>query len=721
MNESIILRDKARFTVITENLIRLEYAENRVFCDDETLFAVCRAHNGCAFSIEETENTLHIQTSAISLTYQKDGKPFSAENLYGVILGEEWHFGKQNAQNLGGTLSTLDGVDGYRKVDEGLIARDGWFVIDDSDATPIHGGWLARGTARRETDIYLFGYGNDYKKALQTLFYVSGKPALPRKYVFGSWYSRWWAYTDEEILAIVDEYDQNDFPLDIMVIDMDWHHHDWTYRGTEECKKHRATAGYGHASNLGWTGYTWNHRLIKDPPELLRKLHDNGIFVTLNDHPHDGIRTHEEAYPDFMQKLGLPPESGFDVEFDAGNERYMNAFFESVHTKEEKNGVDFWWLDWQQDHLKPVVKGTKMKHIPWLNFCYYHHAEKNGKRGLSFSRWGGFGDHKHPIYFSGDTKATWDCLRFEVEFTATSSNVGLFYWGHDTGGFFGEPNAEMYVRWTQFSAFSACLRAHSERNATLDRRPWKWGEKEADAMRKSYHLRSRLMPYIYSLAYRTYEEGIPFIEPMYYEYPEDADAYTHGGQYFFGNAFLCSPITSPMNENGEAAQTVWLKDGTWYDFFTSEKYESGTHEIACPLDRFPLFVKGGVPIPTQPYTKRMTTTPIETLIITVFPAEKGEFTLYEDDGISRDFENGAFLKTHLTYQNQNGEITVTITPEGKGYQGMSAKRDYIIELPSSEKALSLTEGDGTVLFENGKNTVTLPKCDIRTALKIKLK
>ena len=111
----------------------------------------------------------------------------------------------------------------------------------------------------------------------------------------------------------------------------------------------------------------------------------------------------------------------------------------------------------------------------------------------------------------------------------------------------------------------------------------------------------------------------------------------------------------------------------------------------------------------------------ETLIITVFPAEKGEFTLYEDDGISRDFENGAFLKTHLTYQNQNGEITVTITPEGKGYQGMSAKRDYIIELPSSEKALSLTEGDGTVLFENGKNIITLPKCDIQTALKIKLK
>ena len=718
MNDKIITFDKARFTVITENLIRFEYADNRVFCDDTTLFAVNRAHNGCDVEVVQNETTLEIKTDAIHLFYKNDGKFFSSENLYGTVSGEEWHFGKENKRNLGGTLSTLDGVDGPRKLNDGLISRDGWFVIEDSDATPIRDGWIMNGVIRREKDFYLFGYGNNYKKALKTLFYVSGKAALPRKYVFGSWYSRWWAYTDEEILGIVDEYDQNDFPLDIMVIDMDWHHHDWTYRGTEECIKRKAKAGYGHATNLGWTGYSWNHRLIKDPPAMLQALHDKGIVVTLNDHPHDGVRTHEEAYENFMKKMNLPPECGLDVEFDAGSKRYMTAFFEGVHDQIEAIGVDFWWLDWQQDHLKPFIKGTRMKHIPWLNYCYYHQAEKKGLRGLSFSRWGGFGDHKHPIYFSGDTKATWECLKFEVAFTAASANAGLFYWGHDTGGFFGEPNAELYVRWTQFSALSACLRAHSERNATLDRRPWKWGEKEADAMRKSYHLRSRLMPYIYSLAYRGYEEGIPMIEPMYYEYPDDENAYTHDNQYFFGNAFLCAPITSPLDKTGIAEQTVWVANGIWYDFFTGEKYDEGTHTISCPLDRFPLLVKGGIPIPMQNYTKRMTTTPLNDLVITCFPGEKGEFTLYEDDGISREFENGAFLKTKLVYQNTNGKITIEILPEGTGYQDMPTTRSYLIELMQTEKALSFVEGNGEIIFDKNKNTIILPRQDIKQAIKI---
>ncbi len=720
MNENMIVSDKARFTVITENLIRMEYSPNGVFCDDETLFAVNRRHNGCEVCIRETSECVEIQTESIHLTYIKDGEPFSSKNLFASLRGVKWFFGKKNEHNLGGTLSTLDGVDGPRPLDDGLLSRDGWVVIDDSKASPIRDGWLVNGTFRRGTDHYLFSYGNDYKKALKTLFYVSGKASLPRKYVFGSWYSRWWAYTDEEILGIVDEYDKNDFPLDIMVIDMDWHHHDWTYRGTEECVKHKATAGYGHASNLGWTGYSWNHRLIQNPPEMLQKLHEKGIVVTLNDHPHDGIRTHEDAYEDFMSRMNLPCESKIDIEFDASSHRYMNAFFASVHEKLEKEGVDFWWLDWQQDHLKPIVKGTQMKHLPWLNYCYYHHMEKNGGRGLSFSRWGGFGDHKHPIYFSGDTKATWECLKFEVAFTASSSNVGLFYWGHDTGGFFGEPNAEMYVRWTQFSAFSACLRAHSERNATLDRRPWKWGEKEATAMRQCYHLRSELMPYIYSLAYRAYEEGLPLIEPMYYEYPNDEIAYTQNGQYFFGDAFLCSPITNPIDESGSAKQTVWIKEGIWFDFFTGEKYTAGTHTLQCPIDRFPLLVRGGIPIPMQHYTNRMTTTPLLELVITIFPTERGEFTLYEDDGVSREFEDGAFLKTKLTYQNINGSITLDIVPEGNGYRGMPSERSYQIRLMQTNKPLSIIEGNGMATFENNVNTIVISKQDIRQSVKIVL-
>lgn len=710
---------KARFSVITENLIRCEWSENGVFCDAETLFAVNRRYNGCAVRINRTESSAEIKTEAISLYYRDNGEnSFSFENLRGEVFGRPWHFGMKNENNLGGALATLDGVDGERKTNDGILSRSGWFTLDDSEGAELENGWLKKSLRKRHTDFYLFGYGTNYKKALQTLFYVSGPAALPRRYMLGAWYSRWWAYTDEEILGIADEYEKNGFPLDVMVLDMDWHHHDWTYRGTEHCKQHRAKAGYGHATNLGWTGYTWNRRLIKDPCALIDELHRRGIAVTLNDHPHDGVRSHEDTYPDFMRKMGLPPESGVDLEFDAGDRRYMEALFSTVHGKREAEGVDFWWVDWQQDHLKPVIRGTRLSHLPWLNRCYYQHSMKNGRRGASFSRFGGIGDHKHPICFSGDTKATWECLAFEVAFTASSSNAGLFYWGHDTGGFFGEANAELYVRWTQFSGFSACLRAHSERNAKLDRRPWKWGEQACDAMRKIYRLRARLMPYIYSLAYEGYANGEPMIAAMYLNHPKEENAYLNPGQYRFGKAFLCAPVTTPMGENGKAAQKIWIPDGTYYHFFTGERFGAGDHIIESPLDEFPLLVRAGVPIPMQPCMSRMSECAAKELTVRCYAGASGEFTLYEDDGISQKYEDGEYLKTKLVYREENDTFTLTVTPEGHGYRGMPTERNYVFELIGAPEGLRASEN---MSWDGKKYTVRSSEMNWNEAFTLSLK
>lgn len=717
----IIQSGKARFTVITENVIRCEYSEKEVFSDADTLFCVNRAHNGCEVKVVEDGDRTVISTDFITLTYVNDGRCFNSDNLYAEILGAKWAYGDTNKENLGGTLPTLDGVQGRKEVNDGLLSKDGWFVIDDSQNPPIENGWITTNSNKDETDIYLFGYGRDYKLALRTLAYVSGKAALPRKYVFGSWYSRWWPYTDEEIEQIVDEYDQNDFPLDIMVIDMDWHHHDWTCDGSDEAVSHRATYGYGHAGNLGWTGYSWNRDLIKNPKQLLARLHDRGIAVTLNDHPHDGIRTHEDCYGEFMNALGLPAESGINLEFDASDKRYMDAFFATSHADLERDGVDFWWVDWQQNAIKPYIKGTRLRHIPWLNYCYYNHSREGGKRGISYSRWGGFGDQKHPIYFSGDTGATWECLDFEVDFTVKSSNAGLFYWGHDTGGFFGERNPEMFVRWTQFTGLSACLRVHSLRDENLDRRPWKWGEEYAAAMREVYHLRSKLLPYIYSSAYQCYEQTLPLIRAMYIEYPSVDEAYLNPQQYMFGDALLVSPVTRPLNGACSVKQKVWIKEGAYYDLFTNEKYGAGEHYIDCPLDRFPLLVKGGVPIPMQPYTSRMTSEPLNTLEIVCYPAQQGEFTLYEDDGISSEYETGACLKTKLSYSNDGERITVKIEPDGGKYNGMPELRDYVIRLPLTDRELHLDGGIcATVEFADGTNTVTAKGVDINRSLEFVL-
>lgn len=713
--------ENARFTFLTESLVRIEYSPDKVFNDDETLFAKNREDGTEKVQCFQNGNRYEFTTEFFKLTYISDGKPFSADNLYAEIKGKNWNYGMKNENNLGGTLATLDGIVPSKPVENGIISKDGWFVIDDSGKPVLKDNWIAKNALKSNTDIYLFAYGKDYKRALRDLFFVSGRAELPRKYVFGSWYSRWWPYTDEEIKDIVKGYDEHDFPLDIMVIDMDWHYHDWQIK-SEEDEKFRATHGYGHADNLGWTGYTWNKNLIKNPQKLLRELHDDKIYITLNDHPADGIRTNEEWYDGFAKLMGFPPESGLNLEFDCSDKRYMDNFYKAVHEKLEKQGVDFWWVDWQQDEVKPYVKGIEhLRHLPWLNQLYYEHSRKNGKRGISFSRWGGWGDHKHPIFFSGDTKSTWDVLDYEIKFTISSSNAGCFYWGHDTGGFFGERNWEMYVRWAQFTAFSACLRVHSQRDEKLDRRPWLWGDAAQNAMKSVYHMRSQLIPYIYSSAYEAYDACLPLIRGMYIEFPNEENSYEFQNQYMFGDSFIVSPITEPREgDNKTVSKKVWIKGGDYYNVFNNEKYEDGTTaEIECDINTFPLLVKGGMPVPMQPYSKRMTSEALKTLIIRIYPGESGEFTLYEDDGISEEYKNGICLKTKISYKKTDNEISVCIEPYGKGYRGMPKVRSYIIELPLSEN-LKLLSQNAELVFQDGMNKIKVKERDITERMELKL-
>ena len=166
-------------------------------------------------------------------------------------------------------------------------SRDGWYVIDDTGKPVLKDGWIAPRQKQHDIDWVLFAYGSDYKSAMKSLAQISGKVPMPRRHVLGSWYCRWYPYTADEFKEIVEGYREHDFPLDIMVMDMDWHTRD-------------ANVGYGHAGRIWWTGYTWNRELIPDPVKLLKEFAEDGIYVTLNDHPADGMRDHEEYYDKFI-------------------------------------------------------------------------------------------------------------------------------------------------------------------------------------------------------------------------------------------------------------------------------------------------------------------------------------------------------------------------------------------------------------------------------------
>ncbi len=689
----------ARFTVLTDGVVRIEYAGGGAFVDEETFFARRGARGIADFRFED--GVLTVETPKLTLTYR--GGEFSAKTLSAKIhtggVEAEWRYGDELKGNLGGTLKTLDGVWRRVEVPDGILSKDGFYVIDDSGKAVITDGRATSRDPRHLVDIYLFAYGRDYRAALSDLAAVSGRAALPRKYFFGSWYSRWHAFTAEEYLEIVDEYEKNGFPLDVMVIDMDWHHHDWCTKD----KKYLTGFGYGHAGgNLGWTGYTWVKERFPDPAGFLKSLHEKGVAAVLNDHPCDGIRDNEEFYAPFTEELeragyseSVPDvEELFDLEkhpereavvkrnaesrasgkknfrFNAGSPEYMKAFFKWAHRPRDDEGVDFWWLDWQQDYVYPEVNGVRgMTHLERLNELYYEDSKRDGVRGQGFSRWAGFGDQRHPGHFSGDTVTNFETLAFEIEMTVTSGNALCFFWSHDIGGF-NDPEtpkqAECFARWVQFGAVSPALRLHSCGEDT-DRRPWLWGEPFCSSMRKSFELRSKLFPYIYSSAYQSSKESVPLLRPLYLDLPDADEAYRHPGEYMLGDGLLAAPAASRgEGENYVVRSEVWLPGGVWYGWFDGKRYEGGkTHTVTSDINTFPLFVKAGFPLVTRPYNKSVSA-PLTDAVIKVFAGEEDQDVsakLYEDDGVSELSPDNCRI-TKIRYRKAGRRHLLALSPDG---------------------------------------------------------
>lgn len=706
-----IVAGKARFTVISPELIRMEYATNGVFVNEPTLFAYDRESRCADFTLTHVGEKVIISTSRMELSYVNDGLPFSQMNIRIKVHRNgtkdyDWRIYSENEQNLGGTLSTLDAIDHEVPVGEGLLSRDGWYVIDDSGKEILKNGWLAERPKEHLRDMYFFAYGSDYKAALKALTAIGGKVPMTRKYVHGSWYCRWWDYTEKDYRDIIQGYKDHDFPIDILVMDMGWHRQDFK-------------AGMGHAGNYGWTGYSWNRKLLPKAEQLISDLKKDNIYLTLNDHPADGIRYSDDTYPQFMAAMGADTTGRKNLLFDAGSQQYMTNFFKYAHEPLEKQGVDFWWLDWQQDYVMPNVTGFRnLKHLPWLNHLYYAHSQQDNKRGLAFSRWAGWGSHRTPIQFSGDAYSNWDMLKFEVKFTAQSGNVGCYFWAHDIGGFYGNRDPELYVRWTQFGLTNSSLRIHSVYSEELDRRPWLWGKAEEAAMRKVYHLRSQLMPYIYSSVWQSHTQSIPLIRSMYIEYPQNDSAYTNPQQYLFGDVLLAAPISSVgVGAQKVSTQKVWLPMGErWFNFFTNEQMKTGEQIVSAKLDETPLFVKGGIPIPMQPYRSRMASAMLDTLVIKCFPGiegKKGTYQLYEDDGVSLDYTKGNFATTNLSYQKIGVQTTIVVEATKGKYTGQCQSRAYRIELPNTQILKAKVNGKVVgVKRKDATNYIQLPKTSV---------
>jgi len=737
----------ARFTVLTPQLIRMEWSSDDHFEDHASFVFINRHLAVPAFSRQIANNghSLTIQTSALTLTWnaQADGR-FTPDDLSIrlTVAGHAvtWHPGMEDSRNLEGTTRTLDGALGSKTrepIGQGLVSRSGWVLVDDStrplfdsaDFRFLQGEkspwpWVMERPAGESPghylDWYFFGYGHDYRKALGDYVRVAGRIPLPPRFAFGSWWSRYWAYSDQELDELVRGFHQNSTPLDVFVIDMDWHINIDQLRARGETDQAGQT--------LGWTGYTWNKLLFPDPDAFLKKLHAEGLKVTLNLHPASGIQPWEQTYPAMARAMGIDPATKKYVPFDPTNKQWVENYFNLVLHPLERQGIDFWWLDWQQE---PNTKLPGVNNTWWLNYLHFTDQQREGKRPLLFHRWGGLGNHRYQIGFSGDTISVWPSLAFQPWFTATAANVGYAYWSHDIGGHMpGAVDPELYTRWVEFGAFSPILRTHTTKNPDSERRIWAYPEPYSSILRNTYQLRYQLQPYIYTEARRTWDTGVAFLHPLYYDWPEADAAYTSKGEYIFGSQMLAAPVTEPVDAtSGLAKQQIWLPDGDWIERPTGRHFTGPVSvERGFSIDQIPVYLRAGAIVPMQPPMEYTGEKAVNPLIVSVWPLRPGansSYSLYEDSGVSVQYQRGVFARTPIHASATGDTLRVEIGPVEGSFSGMLHSRAYELRLPDDWPPASVTvngkavqSGKSGWSFEGNTLTTVIPTASFSTASRV---
>lgn len=709
--ENMIQGEHYRITVLTKSLVRLEYSPDGIFTDAPTQTVLNRNFPQVSFEVRETPEELEIRTEYFQLNYDK--KEFTSHGLSCYALGmpggnrNAWRYGAKN-ENLKGTARTLDNVNGACELEDGILSLwCGCVALDDSRTLTLReDGWVEP-RKKGIQDLYLFAYGHRYLEALKDFYHLCGEtPMLPR-FALGNWWSRYYKYTEESYMELMERFDQEQIPFSVAVIDMDWHLVDIDPK-------------YG----TGWTGYTWNREFFPDPERFLKKLHDRGMKTTLNLHPADGIRGFEDCYPQMAEAMGLDPEKEEPVNFDIANPDFLEAYLEKTLHPLEEEGVDFWWVDWQQG------TNSKMEGLDplWmLNHYHFLDSARNGKRPMTFSRYAGPGSHRYPVGFSGDTLITWESLDFQPYFTSTASNIGYGWWSHDIGGhMLGYKNDEMEARWYQFGVFSPINRLHSSSSEFNGKEPWRFKKEVHDTMCEFLRLRHRLLPYLYTMNHRAWAEGEPICQPMYYAYPENWDAYGRKNEYFFGSELIAAPVTTPRIENLNVAKTkVWLPEGLWFDFFTDTVYQGGRNQnMYRSIDQIPVLAKAGAILPMTDEIRAIDTEKNpEELTVRVYPGADNSFTLYEDDNVSEGYRQGICAVTEMNLNWQ--EKTFTIKPSAGDLTLLPKQRTWKIELHkvTAEEAVVLvnqTEQKDCCVHNGTTLTITLANIRPEDTIEIRL-
>ncbi len=688
VNEECVFQgNKYRISLLTERLIRLEYSEEGIFEDRPTQLAWHRNFEAPKFNVKEDDKYIELETKYFKLYYSKEKKFQGSRlnptaNLKVELKNSDrfWYYGHPEVRNLGAPTVRLSNKKGKYEFERALYSSDGFASIDDSESSILSENGVLTERSNKMIDIYLFMYHTDFDLCLKDYFSLTGYPALIPRYALGNWWSRNEDYSDLSLKKLIDDFSYKGVPISIVLLSGEWH-----------------LNKYDKLENIK-SGFTFNKEKFREPYGMISYLHSKGIRVGLNVNPLEGIYPYEEFYEEAKKYLETN-DKGI-IPFNVLNPKFLDVYLKMLIHPLDNLDVDFFWID---------TNANKNKLESWvLNHYHFNDMKRNYKRRpMILSSNAGIAAHRYPVLYSGKTIVDWKTIKLIPFFNSGASNAGVTWWSHDIGGYHkGIEDNELYIRFVQLGVFSPILKFGSEKGKYYKREPWRWSIKTYTIVTDYLKLRHRLIPYLYSEAYKYHKEGKLLIEPIYYRYSEMYDDVLYRNQYYFGSEFFISPIISQKNYiMNRVIHKFYLPDGVWYDYVTGKKFPGGREYVSFFRDQdYPVFVKAGAIIPLGDNGNLFDTTPPQNMEIHIFPGRSNLYHLFEDDGMSDLYRKGFFIKTDIDYNYMPNNYTVIIRPiEGKS--GIIPKtRNYKFRFRNTKYANEVITYVNDAPIENVKYT-----------------
>jgi alpha-D-xyloside xylohydrolase len=552
---------------------------------------------------------------------------------------------------------------------------------------------------------YYFLYGPDFDRLIAHYRELTGTAPLFGKWAYGYWQCKNRYDSRQELLAIAQKYRDLHIPLDNIVQDWFW----WNVMGDPVFNKS-----------------------YPDPQGMIDALHNDHVHLMISVWPY--FRPGSPVYDD-MDKRGFfidrtkvqsfhPPGMAL---YDAFNPEARKYYWKLMNDALFRIGADAWWLD----TTEPETEGRETNilitnkvdsgkngaryanEFPLLTTTAVYQGQREAsaqKRVFILSRSAYAGSQRNSVaVWSGDIDPNWETFRRQIPAGLNYSVSGLPYWTTDIGGFVSaNPDdpayRELYVRWFEFGAFCPIFRAHGTRT-TNQNEIWSYGPEVQKTLVAYDKLRYRLMPYIYSLAWKTTRENYTIMRPLVMDFREDIRAQNIGDQFLFGPAILVNPVTEP----GATTRHLYLPNTKWYDFWTGSAIEGGRAlDAPTTIDRMPLYVRAGAILPLGPdteYTAEKSADPIE---LRVYRGANGAFTLYEDENDTYNYEKGAYATIPFSWDDT--AHTLTIGDRSGAFPGMLEKRTFRIVFVNENHgtAGALTESPDKIVPYSGEKTTVTP-------------